>query len=266
VNEILMMPRGGIHFLVEGSADSKFWRPRLAGEHVDIVHCEGRTQLLDATCLVARRRMANVIGVYDTDYDTLRGIEVYHPEYLARTDYNDLEVTLVASAALNALLNEFADAERVSKFESTVGMTLSAHVEKISREFGKLRYISLIRDLKVPFDTLSPYRFVSTQDWQLNLAQLHKIFCEGSGVSEVDLAHELSLLCPDRTMWAYSQGHDTLKILAIGLKQIIGSHQRSDDDLAAELRLAFTQEMLSRTAMYTSLKNKECKLNVSLFP
>jgi len=215
--------------------------------------------------LMINKGIPNVTGVYDTDYDVLQNIAVYHSTHLTRTDHNDLEITFVTSNALKILLDEFADADQIIEFEKRVNMTILNHIEKVSCEFGKLRYLNLIRNLEVKFDNLSPYRFVSKTDWGLDLAALRTAFCSVANLSEMDLINNLMQYCPDQLMWAYSQGHDTLKILAIGLRYIIGNHQRDEDGLLGELRLAFSKQMLEQTAMYASLKTKETRWGIPLF-
>ncbi len=267
VNEILMMPRRDVHFLVEGATDSKFWKKFLDDDVAEIVLCEGRPQLLGAMDLWSRqdRPSIHIMGVYDKDYDQLMGYDLRHPDYLARTDANDLEVMLVTSVALKAVLDEFADATLVGDFEQKNGIEVPDHIEKVSREFGRLRFLNEHKNLNVDFGNLSPHRFVSTDDWLLNLEGLHEYFCQLTNMDPPTLDNTLSTFCAVANKWCYSQGHDTLKILAIGLKSVIGRHQRNEDDLAGELRLAYTREMLERTAMFASLHEKGKRIELSLF-
>ena len=267
VNEILMLPRRGVHFLVEGATDSKFWEKFIDPETVDMVHCEGRVQLLGAVDIWRQRDRPDIriLGIYDKDYDELSGCGLRYPDYLTRTDYNDLEVGLVVSEALNAVLHEFADDALVAAFEQRNTRSVVNHVEQLSREFGKLRFLNLRHQLNVSFSKLSPHRFVSKEDWHLDCPALHQAFCQEANLGLMQLFAMLMDNCTCSNLWAYSQGHDTLRILAIGLRCVIGQHQRDEADLAGELRLAYTRETLEQTAMFASLQEKGKRMGLSLF-
>lgn len=93
VSEIRMMSATfkGVHFLVEGDEDIRFWKHRVSRATVTIVNCEGKPNLLAATNLVQRAGLRCVSGVYDPDFERLFGV-AHFPNVLAPTDQNDLEL------------------------------------------------------------------------------------------------------------------------------------------------------------------------------
>lgn len=96
----------GCFFLVEGQDDLKFWLRYLSRVTAMIVDCQGKPNLLGAVDRIITANFPPFTGVYDTDFDRLNG-KRHHPTVLATTDQNDLELSLVASEALDEFLREF---------------------------------------------------------------------------------------------------------------------------------------------------------------
>ncbi len=172
----------GIHFLVEGADDCKFWRTRTKSKITSIVNCEGRSNLLGASQIIVRQQLQNIAGVYDADFEHLLGV-VHFPDILTPTDQNDLEITLVTSGALAALLHEFGDDALISDFQRKNGIQVPDYLEAATREFGRLRFLNHQLSHRVDFDRLSPYRFISQDYWKLDLDGLHAEYAKMIGIS-----------------------------------------------------------------------------------
>ena len=260
VNEILMISSNfsGSHFLVEGTDDCKFWRPRLISQNVNLVDCEGKTNLLDSAGILANN-FSKVVGVFDSDFDIHRGIVCPH-NFLIHTDDNDLEIMLVKSSAFDTFKNEFAELPLIQKFENSVGVSVIEHIEKISKAFGQLRFLSCIRGHRVDFDKLSPYRFVSPINWSFDYDSLKSEYANLANMTVLALEQSIIADCPILPLWGYSQGHDTVRIIAQGFKKTIGSTHMSEHDVTRILRIAFTRDMLRQTALYTWLDSFQKQL------
>lgn len=266
VSEIRMMSATfkGVHFLVEGDEDIRFWKHRVATSNVSIVNCEGKPNLLGASALVRRINLRGVVGVYDPDFERLFGVSHY-PELLTPTDENDLELTLVASHALQSVLNEYTSEDLVGEFERKHGTSVVAHLEQLSRRFGELRLLNSTLNHRVDFDRLSPYRFVSIDTWQIDLSALHDEYATLSGVASGDLPSLIARHCPSGAPWQLSQGHDTLRLLAQGLRRTIGRRQINEQDLLKLIRLAYSLDLLQASGMYRALKAIESGLPTRIF-
>jgi Protein of unknown function (DUF4435) len=266
VAEIRMMSAtfSGVHFLVEGDDDSKFWKPRVYSKYVTIVNCEGKPNLLGASALIQRLGLSAVAGVYDPDFEQLFGV-THHPNILTPTDHNDLELTLIASDALKSLLHEFGDPGQIADFERNHGVTVAQHLEATSRQFGQLRYLSGTLTHQVDFDRLSPYRFVSPETWILDKPALLSEYALLSGLTPPDVEALVESHCPKAPSWRLSQGHDTVRVLAQGLRRRIGQKQMSEQDVARVLRIAYSLELLQQSLMYRTLRVLEGNLPAPLF-
>lgn len=254
----------GAHFLVEGINDSQFWKPRLAPHNVSIVICEGKPNLLGVAGTIGTDLEERIVGIFDTDFDVLLGKMNAFP-FLAQTDENDLELTLITSLAFDRVLHEYADMERLPRFEQKIGITALEYIEQTSREFGYLRLLNCIYSHRVDFDKLSPYRFMSEQSWDMDHHSLRSSYSNLAAISEHDLDSALREHCPVAAPWTYSQGHDALKILAIGLRGTIGRRQFKEDDIMRAFRLAYSDEMLRQSNMFKSLSAIGTQKSLQIF-
>lgn len=254
----------GVHFLVEGDDDSKFWKPRIAKGKTSIVNCEGKSNLLGASKIIVEQGLSCVAGVYDSDFEHLFGV-VHAPDMLTPTDENDLEVTLLTSKALEILLHEYADDALLQAFQTSHGISVVEHLELVSQEFGKLRLINKQCGHNVDFEHLSPYRFVSQDDWTLDRVGLHSEYAELADITPSRLQIDLASIIPATRAWGLCQGHDSVRILAQGLRRTIGKKQIKEQDLAKVLRIAYSLEMLEQSQMYKTLRMLELKLPGPIF-
>lgn len=267
LTEIRMMRtafKGGF-LLVEGCDDAIFWGHYISKENFQIVLCEGKQNLLQAGNMVVQQDIKLIAGVYDSDFEKIIGTQHEH-EFLVSTDENDLEVTFLASDALSKVLVEYAEDYKMSEFIQLKGVAICQHVSNISMEFGKLRVLNHVSGHNVDFNKLSPYKFLS-EDWELNREGLYFEYAKLAGLSLQDIYGNIEkLICPNqcKTKWILSQGHDSIKILAKGLRRI-GKKQIHEAELTKLFRLAFSFEMLQKTAMYEKLKNISNEIGLSMF-
>lgn len=249
-------------FIVEGHDDFRFWKARTLPREVTIVDCEGKQNLIEVARHASESGKDYVVGVYDADFDRLSGVRHYS-DLLAITDENDLEVTLLRSPCLERLLAHFADAEKVSAFEAEKNTTVCDYIESIACKFGELRFLNHQNRLGVNFDFLSPYRFIRADDWSFDITELHQQFIQMSGFSKVDLDLHLAAL-NKYGKWLLVQGHDCIKILTQGMKNVLAKRQSTEADVTRLLALAFDDTHLAATRMYADLSRIEGRLGVKL--
>ncbi len=267
VTEIHMMRSTfkGIHFLVEGEDDSKFWKDYLHRENVTLVNCEGKPNLIATALQIEAAAIPRVTGVYDADFDRLHGTHPHSPNILTPTDDNDLETMLLKSAALDKLLSQYADAKKLAAFQDRIGKTVVEHVAQTARHFGQLRFLNSVANLRIDFKHLSPYRFVEIESWNVKTDELQAKFAELTSTSPAELATALQTHCQHDTEWAYVQGHDATRILAQGLRKTIANEQMDEHSVTRILRTAFTDILLKQTTMYAALRTITAKMPVQLF-
>lgn len=266
VNEIKMMSTTfkGVLFLVEGPADVQFWKIRTTKDNVSLINCEGKTKLLDATPILLQTGFTQLAGVYDADFDHLNQIS-HHQHVLTPTDHNDLEITLLASDALDMLLHEHGDENLLKVFEATQGVSVAQHIQKLATEFGQLRFLQQKLKHSFSFNTLTPYRFVDQETWTIKKTELHSAYAHLAGLSTENLQALIEQHIPSASGWDLCQGHDALCILAQGLKKTIGNTNKKENEWLKILRGAYSKEMLSKTHMYGKLRTFESTLGKAIF-
>jgi hypothetical protein len=266
VAEIRMMNTTfkGVHFLVEGPSDSKFWKAHVYANKVSILICQGKPNLLGASELARGKGLSRVVGVYDPDFDRLLNI-LPLSDTLVQTDQNDLELTFLVSDACKKILDEFGDEKLIADFERENTVSVLGHLQAISRQFGQLRFLSNFLEHRINFDRLSPYRFVSENTWRLDRSALISEYASLAVLSVENLESLLQTHTPTERGWCLSQGHDSMKILAQGLRRRIGKQQISDDGLLKIFRIAYSKELLQKSLMYKSLRSIEQTLQCVIF-
>lgn len=256
----------GVFFLVEGCDDMKFWKPHLDDDNTVIIKCEGKTKLLGAADKAHLSGLSTKItGVYDADLDHL--LKTLHPaSNVIPTDYNALEILLLRSQAFDKFLYEYGDSALINQFEKSQNLSVSKHIENISCRFGQLRLVNWIEKHGIDFKRLPPSTFVDRVTWNCDYTRLNASYADIAKISVQDLDILLSTHCQAPVgNWNYSQGHDALSTLAVGLHKVLGTRSMKAQDIAAALRMAYEKMMLQKTNMYQKLLNIEKNFNTTLF-
>ena len=134
----------------------------------------------------------------------------------------------------------------------------------VAYSFGCFRYLNQVNGHKVDFDSLSPYRFISVHNWELDREKLLQEYSMLAGISPADVDSAIASTCPVANEWNLAQGHDCLRILAQGLKNVIGAKHLSEQDLARMLRLSYEARNLEASSMYIELLAIEAALGQSI--
>jgi Protein of unknown function (DUF4435) len=267
VAEILMLKttHNGGFFLVEGEDDSLFWSSRIFRSTCQIVICGGKVKVIEAAIKLDALSERMVLGYVDCDFDRARCFALQSPR-LSHTDTHDLETMMLNCLALDKVLVEIADPEKLKEFEKINATSIFQAVLDRGIFFGRLRLLNDIRSCGVNFkEKLSPYKYFDQTGWQLDINKLENDFCIEAGIQPYILQPALSSL-PNANPLDLIQGHDALCILAIGLKGPLGGRKSfSEKEIASRLRIAMESQHLINTNLFINLKSYENNLGLSLF-
>lgn len=256
--ELLMSRTGfdGSLLVVEGDDDSRFWRRKVADGLCELVIAGGRRNVEGLIAKVDARRFSGALGLVDADFS---GIEGASPSpNLIYTEDHDLEAMLLQSSALDAVLVEYGDRSRIEAFEGRTGQRVREALLARGLPFGRLRWLSQRRSLRLDFERLKPARFVERSGWYLDVDSLHLEAARLCGLSPADLRLHLDAL-PEAPSWALCQGHDLLHILNIGLAGALGNSYPGHDTLGKMLRQAIQTHELHTSSIYRDIHGWESR-------
>lgn len=256
--ELVMSRTGfaGSFLVVEGDDDSRFWRRKIAGDLCELVIAGGRLNVEGTIAKVDAQRFAGALGIVDADFS---GIDGTSPSpNLLYTEDHDLEAMLLQSSALDAVLVEYGDRQRIAAFEAKAGHGVREALLARGLPFGRLRWLSLQQRLPISFERLKPVRFVARAGWELDVDGLHGEAAKLCGLSVADLHARLDAL-PHAPAWALCQGHDLLQILNIGLASALGHSYPGHDTLASLLRQALQPHEFHATSIYRDVRAWESR-------
>lgn len=246
----------GVFLIVEGSDDERFWRPRVRVEPEAIVIAEGVRNLQDCTRSMPATLAGAVCAVADSDFRSFTPIDPFAG--CADVYYYDegfLETFILNTVALRKVLAVHADAARLTAFrQANRPHTVHSQLRLMASVFGRLRVLNEINAWGVCFErAFTPYRYVDEATWRLDEPRLFADYAAatGSSVAAVQAACAgIGRLGQIKLV----HGHDSLKILAIGLRRVLGSSNAGPKALFADLCLAFETESFRHKKLISDLK------------
>ena len=198
------------------------------------------------------------LGIVDSNHDRLEGLPLPSANLVA-TDAHDLECLLCRSPALDGVLAEFGDAEKIDRFEQDHGTDVRTALLDRGLVFGRLRWAARRFEPNIGMGDINLHRFISENAWIVDDKEL--IRAVASANAQVDaqaLRHEIAQLPPEDP-WYVVQGHDLIEILRIGLRRVLGSLQVSTGvvAIAGVLRQSMETQYLRSTGLWEDMRRWE---------
>jgi hypothetical protein len=256
--EILMhrTTHKGSFLLVEGPDDRRFWLGRISSEaDCQIIRADGKRNVVGAMEKLDARQFKGALGIVDDDCDSLEG-QCYVSRNLLATDGRDLECLLLRSTALERLLAELGEPEKIRRFKQRSGVSVKARLIENGLAFGRLRWLSKRQGWGLDFDKqLTPSRFIDRKAWSIDEANLLATTAPQAGLPDAEALRLLLDALPPADPWLICQGHDLVEILKLGLQEALGNLKPTygKDSLAGSLRLAFHAAELALTRLYREI-------------
>lgn len=260
----------GAYLLVEGVTDSRIYGKFLDRQSSKILIAHSRDNVEHVVKeMSTRRKDPKVLGIIDADLDLLRGKTVRSP--LFYTDCRDMEMMAVRSNALNDVIDEYGDTDKVHQFEERYGPVREALVSA-SYPIGLLMYISQNRGYGLCFKNLDFNRFINPRSLALDAMDMVSEVMDGSKNVRIGRKGLYKVLLQEAEglddLWKAARGHDTIDILLIGLRNGFGAFNARELDsgsLSGALRLAFSDADFESTDLYRSTQEWSESTGVSLW-
>ena len=249
------MSHDGAFLLVEGNDDVRFWTPT-ARRHADckLVDGEGKQNVIGGIQKLDDANFAGVLGIVDSDYDPLNGIDI-GSDNLLLTDAHDLECLLCRSSALDKVLAEYGNRSKIERFEDETGTDVRTGLLERALVFGRLRWAAARSHPMIDLGGFRVPQFVDEYTW---IAASEELLCAklpGSPDDSLELKRRVDEL-PAADPWYVVHGHDMVEILRTGLRRTLGDIRPNVGvkDIGRMLRAAMTPDDLQSTKLWTSMR------------
>ncbi len=247
--------------LVEGRTDKRVFTDIIDGDYCDIVYAVYKDKLLAALSILEKSGEKGVLGIVDADYWHVNQISPQrYSNNLLTTDSHDIDTMILASQALEKMLNEYATQFKLQ----SLGRPIREILLESGAVIGYIRWASRKYNLNIGFKFVKFYKFVDTKNLNVNTNRLYKELKTKSNNRNMNDAvvkkYINGLVKLNEDLWNICQGHDLVEILTIGLKEIFGNHAKDnlDSDIVSKnLRLAYNLSNFIDTKLYTSIKEWE---------
>jgi hypothetical protein len=240
----------GVHILVEGGADSSFWKLRFnQSAKCQLVICGSKPVVVSSITQLDKMALGEILGVIDDDFDSILGIS-YLSKNLLNTDTHDLETMFLSSMALKSVLIELGDSTKINHFVARTHKSVVDALIDNSLVFGRLRLLNARNNWGVDFSKFSPWKYVDPSTWQVVKTKLFTDFASQIGATPLHVENAVTSEI-GTPHWNIIQGHDAINILAIGLRSILATKQQvGEKELIRLLRLSYDNAMFQSSALF----------------
>ena len=247
----------GSFLVVEGDDDIKFWKPRaLSRNECQFILAGSKPTVVNAVITAGGLKQTGILGIVDDDCDSVLGRSVPSVN-LVRTETRDMETLMLSTQAFDKLLGELGDAAKIQALEQREGRSIRDAFVCRALVFGQLRYLSTALNWNVAFDRLSPWRFADIASWTFDRTTLvYEYTKQVPGITTDDIEAHIARIAMANP-WCVLHGKDSLNVLAVGVRNCIGSQQHPVERLLQMLRLAFDSMLFRATQLYFAVRNWE---------
>ncbi len=244
----------GTILLAEGNTDHRLYSKFIEPNSVRIIPAHSKSNVINVVNKMTSRRDGKILGIVDRDLDELKGRALSPPIFY--TDYRDMEMMLINSAALEDVLTEYADSDRLERFTKQNGSIRHVIIEACY-PLGLLMYISYIRGYNLNFKDLDFREFVDRRTLKTDLQKMVNSVINntfGSELSRKNVLKDLQWQMDDhKEKDRIARGHDGVDVLLIGLKDNFGSYNSNsinEGALGGALRLAYSSDDFRLSNLY----------------
>jgi len=247
--------------LVESDCDCRIYEKVLEEQDWRLIPSGGWEAVLASLDHVSERGIQGVVGVVDRDYRVAVG-RLQERANLFCTDKHDLEMMMYESEAFEAVIRECGSLSKLSSWPNGIP-GIRKYLFQQARPIAYVRLINEVNSCGYCFEKMNYDHFVERADvslaiekfiqylhdrWPQNVAVSIKDYENGQIIAVTYSIHEDEMVCC---------GHDISEILSIGLRSVWGTSPAravSVDALERMLRLAYSREHFSRTALCNKIK------------
>ena len=259
----------GLVLLSEGNTDERLFGKFINRPTARIIPAHSKDNVRNVITKMSNRGDGKVLGIVDRDLDDFKGRLLNPPIFY--TDSRDMEMMLINSDALDQVLNEYGDPDRLERFVHQFGPVRQAIIDA-AYPIGLLMYISFIRGYNLNFKNLNFRDFIDRRTLRTDISKMVVSVINNTSGCEINRKNLIKDLTmhehkfSDRT--ALARGHDAVDILLIGLRDNFGAYNSSnlnEGALGGALRLAYHQNDFGSTNLYSDTRKWADSRNTRLW-
>jgi hypothetical protein len=252
--------RGSI-MIIEGSTDMRLYKRFVDDRKCRLIPANGKENAIKVVEILERSGFEGILTIVDADFWRLDGVYFEERNVLV-TDTHDLETMLIASEALDRLLEEFAAPFKLQKMRKPIRELLL----EAAMPIGLFRWLSSSSKdkLSLRFKDMHFDNFMEILPLSVNIKRMIREVKENSHEYSLNEKHVkkkiITLLKEEHDPWQTCSGHDIVEILAYGLREVFGnsdSRYVTEGIIDRSLRLAYDITMFRETELYHSIQEWE---------
>jgi hypothetical protein len=258
-NSVLMLKstnKKKTFLLVEGKTDSMGYGWLTDKLNCHLIPGNKKDNVIEALSILENKKVSGVLGIVDSDFWVLKGY-VPSSNNILTTDTHDIETLVINSPALYKILHFYGDADKVKN------INIESLLLNSAKPIGLLRFLSLEKNLNLKFKNINFDQFIDKNNLQTDITKLVKVVLANTKNCKLPEEKLIKFLIDHMNksynLWHICCGHDLVKILAIALQEVIGSHQTPPPEkrVTEWLLLAYESTYLSKTNLYKLILNWE---------
>ena len=242
--------------MVEGRDDVKFWGGH-CHRNCRPIQCDGKAKVISVMRRLDEDHFGGALAVVDSNYDHLAGISSTDAN-IVRTDAHDLECLLCRSTALDAVLREYGNRDKIERFEGEHTSVRTALRDR-AETLGRLRWAGRKFEPNLFLGRVKPRAFIEEKTWQLSEKRMIEVATASNPRVDETTLRDAIVALPHVDPWYVARGHDVLEILRIGLRGVLGELKVSVgvSQLASVLRQGIAPPELQSTQMWRDIRGWE---------
>ncbi|WP_440953162.1 DUF4435 domain-containing protein [Methanococcoides sp. FTZ1] len=251
----------GTIMIIEGSTDMRLYKRFVDDRKCRLIPANGKENAIKVVEILERSGFEGILTIVDADFWRLDNIDFEQRNVLV-TDTHDLETMIIASEALDRLLEEFAAPFKLQKMRTPVRELLL----EAAMPIGLFRWLSSSSKdkLSLRFKDIHFDNFMEVFPLSVNIKYMIREVKENSheySLNEKKVKNEIiTLLKEEHDPWQACSGHDMVEILAYGLREVFGnsdSRYVTEGIIDRSLRLSYDITMFRDTELYRSIQEWE---------
>ncbi len=271
----------GNYVIVEGESDSLFFSKFTDKTNNRISIAFGYENVIEIIKISEKRKRKGVLGIIDSDFNNI--LNHRNPSInLLQTDTHDLETLIIKSETFEYVTNSLCSKRKLKEFEKSINLSLRDYLLELSKPLALFRLVNQLEELglmfkpsfqdgkELKFEKIIDKRTFTFLGEKQMFDSVKNYYNQAPALIYENIKEKIDKLAKKRyNIWQLCNGHDIIKIFAIGLKQKIGSKNISAIEIEKQLINSYDSAFFKETDLFKKIikwQNKNSRvLSITIF-